>query len=307
MRTLAEFIMSSRMRAVMGISALGLLSLLMPPLALLSSAAVALVVQRKGIRAGGEALLLSAMAAGALGFLALGNGFAVSGYLLLQWLPMVALAAWLRFSRSLAQTLTVALIASSLLILLPLLVPGGTDWDGILKPLDQAFAEAELLDAAAREQVMAVLADWMVAILAVGFFLQSAFSLILARWWQAMLYNPGGFRAEFHELRLPRALSAVTMAIAVLASFNGEQAGTLDFLALLLLAGYFFQGLALVHGAVAIRKLSTGWLVGMYILVIIAMIQTATILAAAGLADAWLDFRRRLAARDAVDETPPND
>ncbi|NNC54346.1 MAG: hypothetical protein HKO07_01350, partial [Pseudomonadales bacterium] len=31
-----------------------------------------------------------------------------------------------------------------------------------------------------------------------------AFSLLVARWWQAMLYNPGGFREEFHALRLQR-------------------------------------------------------------------------------------------------------
>lgn len=299
--------MGNRSRAVMGISGLGLLSLLMPPLALLSSAAVALIVLRKGFRAGADALLLAALAAGALGFLAVGNGFAVSGYLLLQWLPMVALAAWLRFSRSLSQTLMLALVVGALLILLPLLIPGGADWRGTLAPLEKAFAEANLLDPAGRERVMAVLAEWMTAILAVGFFLQSAIALLLARWWQAMLYNPGGFRSEFHGLRLPRTLAAATLAALALASLDGEGAGSADFLALLLLAGCFFQGLALAHGAVGIRKLNTGWLVTMYLLLFIAMLQTATLLAAAGLADAWLDFRSRLAARKAADETPPND
>ena len=31
--------------------------------------------------------------------------------------------------------------------------------------------------------------------------------LVLARWWQSQLYNPGGLRAEFHQLRLPPTFS----------------------------------------------------------------------------------------------------
>ena len=40
--------------------------------------------------------------------------------------------------------------------------------------------------------------------------------LMVARSWQARLYNPGGFREEFHAIRLPAGIAFGLMAIALL-------------------------------------------------------------------------------------------
>jgi len=59
---------------------------------------------------------------------------------------------------------------------------------------------------------------------------------------------------------------------------------------------YTFQGIAMVHGLVAARAASAGWLVTMY-LVLILLPPTAVIaLSAAGFSDTWVDYRRRWGA-----------
>ena len=62
MRLLASFVMRGMSQAVMAIGALALLSLLFPPLSVLSSAAVALVTLRRGLRDGLIVLLLGTTA-----------------------------------------------------------------------------------------------------------------------------------------------------------------------------------------------------------------------------------------------------
>jgi len=305
MRLFAEFLMSSRTRAVMGVSGFGVLSLAFPPVALLASAGLALVTLRKGLRAGFDVLLYAALACGLLGFLVVSNGFAVSGYLLLQWIPVLLVAFWLRTSGSLARSLLLAMGFGVAVILFHLVwfSEPTAQWREVLQPVEEQILQAQLLDAEGTEQLMNVMAQWMTGGLAAGYFLQTLFALLLGRWWQAMLYNPGGFRQEFHQLRLPKRAAAVGMAVIIATLLMpGDSVGALDYLALLVLFGGFIQGLALVHGAAGIRALHSGWLVSMYLLMVIAPAQIITLLAAAGLADVWLDFRGRLAA-----VTPPSD
>lgn len=310
MRMLAEFIMGSRMRAVMAISGLGMLGMLLPPFSLLSSAGIALIVLRKGFKDGLEVLLFAVPATAALGFITLGIGFSVAGYMLIQWLPVFVLASWLGYSRSLASTLVVAMIPSGIIIAIHAIwfANPAEQWMAVLAPLEQAFAEIQLFDDQSRENLMKLLAQWMTGILAAGYFLQNIFALLLARWWQSVLYNPGSFQTEFHQLRL-HAYAGLAGLIAIVAStlLSKNTADALDFLTLLLMSAGFINGLALVHGATAIRKTSVSWLIAMYILMFIALAQTVTILAIAGLADAWFDFRSRLVGKQKTNKSDSDD
>jgi hypothetical protein len=116
---------------------------------------------------------------------------------------------------------------------------------------------------------------------------------MMARWWQALLYNPGGFRQEFHGLRLPPRLAMALAALFLAASFGVP---VLAGWVLYFVMPLFFAGLALVHGLVGLKKLSGLWLGAFYMLLLSPVV--AQLLTVAALFDSWYDFRSRVEATD---------
>ena len=118
---------------------------------------------------------------------------------------------------------------------------------------------------------------------------------LLARWWQAALYNPGGFGAEFRTLALPRWAWGATAAAGVLLIFDGGRtpgfalAGD-AFVILVVLFAY--QGLAVIHYRAHAVQLGRGWIIGLYVMLAVAPPIVGPILAMTGLADGLANFRR---------------
>jgi len=118
--------------------------------------------------------------------------------------------------------------------------------------------------------------------------------MLLARSWQSALYNPGGFRQEFFRLRLPRWLGVVTLVVTALALVKtGLDQGMFRDLVVVLVFLYLFQGVACAHRWIADRGMSSGWLVGMYVLLLI-MPQLVLFMACVGMADSWLGGQKLL-------------
>jgi hypothetical protein len=114
---------------------------------------------------------------------------------------------------------------------------------------------------------------------------------LLARGWQAALYNPGGLRTEFHGLRLSPIFAvvfAVTMVVGPVLGLNtvllAWAAGTPLFLA----------GLALIHGVVARKKLNRQWLVMFYIALVLLGPSLMILLVVLAFVDSWLNIRGRI-------------
>lgn len=116
---------------------------------------------------------------------------------------------------------------------------------------------------------------------------------MLARWWQGLLYNPGGFQQEFHGLRLPPRMSMALAGLFLAASFGVP---VLAGWVLYFVMPLFFAGLALVHGLVGLKKLSGLWLGAFYLLLLSPVV--AQLLTVAALFDSWYDFRQRVEATD---------
>jgi len=300
MQALASFVMRGMPQAVMLTLLLAALSLLIPPTSILSSAVVALVTLRRGATPGGLVVGLALVASAVLALLALGGIQLAVGFLLLMWLPAWLLALLLRSSRSLSVTVIGALVLSGVMLAGQFLQSADpvAEWEAVLGPFVQSLADAQLVDQGQQERLVSLMAGWMPGIVAAGFLLQLLVALFLARWWQASLYNPGGFRSEFHQLRLPRLL-AVAMLLLLLFMLvqSGGGVPVLEYLLVLLLCTWFIHGLALVHGVVGKLGSSSGWLVALYLLLLFAMPHTVIVLATAGMADAWIDIRARLRPR----------
>ncbi len=130
----------------------------------------------------------------------------------------------------------------------------------------------------------------LVASTAVTVQLFSVLALVLARYWQAALYNPGGFGREFRALKLPKQTMAVLVAVMVVAPFIGPQFIILASASSLVLV---LAGIALMHGLVAQGRLAGFWLVGMYVTLPLIMQLIYPLLVVLAIVDSLIDFRGR--------------
>lgn len=150
-----------------------------------------------------------------------------------------------------------------------------------------AEQQGQAIDLVPTDLFLTGLIAWAVALTAMA-------SLFLARWWQATLYNPGGFRKEFHSLRLTRVLGILLMVgIAVCYGLSKDYFAWGNLLGLPLL----ISGIAMVHHTVAFAGLGHQWLVFFYGALILLAGPVSTVLVGLGFIDSMLDLRARLANR----------
>lgn len=284
MKSLAEFVMRDRFRALLVVIA-GAGSML---LCWLSASVVALVTLRKGAMAGAWLMLWGLLPAGAL-VLLVGD----TGPLSLM-LGTLVLALILRGSVSLSLTLLasvgVALVTGAGLMLFStgLLEELVGAFDRVLAALEQRVAVPEGAEAV---QLLRPTLVQVAGMMGTGTAFCAVLCLLLARYWQAQLYNPGGFGSEFRALSLPPAV-ATGLALGAAAVFA---AGTgLRSWGMALLLPLTFCGLALVHARIHTRSQGGAWLAGFYVAwLVFDLVKLAVVLAA--LADSYLDFRGRWA------------
>ncbi len=298
MQWLASFVMRGRSQAVMATSVLAMLSMVMPPLSLLSSASVALITLREGRNTGLQVIGLSLLACVVLSTIVLGSPAPAIGLALLLWFPMWVLGQVLREMRSLGFAIQSALLFGLMTIGYFYLQSGDpiADWQEIFASLANSFTEAGLYKAVESQQLVDELARWMTGFFAASYVLQLVASLLLARWWQSLLYNPGGFQQEFHQLRLSKSLAYVGAVLAVVSLLDAS-GDLLRYLMVVLMAAYLVQGLAVAHGTVKLLGLNRAWLIGVYIMLVITGPQMMVLLSMLGLADIWMNFRAKAASK----------
>ena len=56
---------------------------------------------------------------------------------------------------------------------------------------------------------------------------------------------------------------------------------------------FMVQGVAVAHGVVAIRSAHVGWLVAMYLMLLVLMPMSLYAIALTGFFDHWMDYRKR--------------
>jgi hypothetical protein len=136
-----------------------------------------------------------------------------------------------------------------------------------------------------------IIRDTMNASMAGTYFATAVGMTMLARAWQAGLYNPGGFRKEFHGLRLSPAIAVVCAVTMVVGPILGLNAMLLAWAAgtPLLVAG-----LGLVHGVFARKRWSGHWLATFYVALVLLGPNLLTLVMVLAFVDSWLDIRGRM-------------
>ena len=291
MRALAGFILRGRWQAVMLLA----LTALLPVLNLGGAAALALVTLRKGPQEGLLTLLISTCLLLILAMGLFDSTLPVLGLMATFWLPLWVLAGVLRYTISLTVTLQSALALALLVVLGGAIALGDvTGWgrellDRLVDPLLQQMQ----LTGRQRSDIEATLATLLLGLCVGNALLSTLLSLLLGRWWQSLLFHSGGFGAEFCALRLGQL--PAWLALLLFAGVLLWQWPLLANLMPPLLVLYVFQGIAVVHGVVNRARLAQGWLVGLYV-VLLLLPQTLLLLCLLGVVDAWVDVRARIPA-----------
>jgi len=297
---MAAFIMSGPMQALGFVLMFAVLSLYLPYFgilgSLLSSSAIGLVTLRLGWPQG---LKLTAMAGLALGAFTLLTQGSLLGLLAasLQWLPIVALASLLATTASWSYVLQ-ALFGLAMLGVV-LFHVGVADpyvfWENLINkmmasyPMQAPLAEMDI------EEVLQTVAPYLVTFLAIAQGISMMIVLVLSRLWQAQLYNPGGFQEEWRQLRLHTAVGIAFSGLIALTVLYSTP--LLISLIIVGLTMFLFQGLALVHGCIALLNVSAKWLLALYLPLLLMPIPMGLLLAVFGMVDTMADFRSYLTQR----------
>ncbi|MDF3918369.1 hypothetical protein R5R73_15635 [Salinicola sp. LHM] len=283
MLVLARWIMRGTPQAV----AAAALTALVPWLFWFSAAVAGLVTLRRGMTTAAPVLIAAALPAG--WWWVQGDAVPLASILLVTLMATV-LRSRMRWAEALIVGSVVCMVMVQLGIFLP---AGGTG--SLLTELRQSSSEvARMLDQLSAQGVDTEMMAALVIGGATGLvvLLAGIACLALARSWQAGLYNPGGFREEFHALRLSRKQLLLLIALMVLGVVLAVPAASLLAWVPLLVAG-----VALVHGFIGLKGMSGFWLVGFYALLLTTW-PTILIVLLLALVDTFADFRGRLTRSD---------
>jgi hypothetical protein len=268
MRAFGNYILSGRVQAIGAISFLTMFSLFIPPAAfLVSGVPVALVTLRKGGSLASQVVIGSLVLTQILSLLLQIQVLFPLVILVTIWLPVMISAVVLRHSQSQElMTLTAAGFAAIFVVLMYAINGDVEAWWRILltEMLEQGFPAAS---SEQFKQVIEIAPPLMNAVVASSIVLSLIVTLLTARWWQSVLFNPSGFAKEFQAFSLPRQLALPSIIAMGLIFFENQVFSNImrDLLVIILIL-YLFQGIAAVHRIVNSRTLSRNWLIGMYCL-----------------------------------------
>ena len=292
MLVIANYAMKGPLQATIAAVLFSALSVLLAPFGILTGAIIALVTLRISVTEGFKTLVWSVVAHTALTLIMTGSYFPAIISVIEFILPVWLMAVVLRQTNSLALALQFAMILVGLgVVLFYLAVPNPAEW--WLALFNQYIAPVlEASKISFDKDLIPSLVEMMTMLLAVLMIILWFSILVVARWWQSELYNPGQFKTDFYQLTLPKATAYTAIVLAVIGLVSGAKPGLAYDLSGVIIAGLMFQGIAIAHQTVAIKKLSSGWLVGLYILLFLFP-QAMLILATIGLVDTWVNFRSR--------------
>lgn len=287
MNLLAKWVMGGPLQAL---AAAALLAM-MPGLGWASAAIVALVALRKNVSEAAipfvGALLVAVLVHWAAGDITQA-GTVIAALLASLVLANTRSLAWALLTVGLCSALYMALVLNlapdKIASLVDLFQP---TFDDFMVELKNTNPEAETMFE--QLDVRHVVLEGMVWVTTMG----AAAALLLARWLQARLYNPGGFRREFHSLRL-MPVAAAGLAVVLWLSQNYPPVRlVLPCVAVPLL----MSGLALVHGLLGAKPNNGPLLTFFYMGLVLSSWFGMMLLISAAVIDSFVDFRNRIQKR----------
>lgn len=281
MKALAEFILRGRLQALI----VALIGSFFP---LISSAAIALVSICKGAKEGTLLFLWVSLAlvliqqAGSENPLLTAVSIASLGIMVIAATVHKVLASW--------QWTLLAIVAVAVAISQALGIFMESSVTNLVATAQEMLSNVKSQEQDAQMSIGltdSMLLGLVATILAVG----SMMSLMLARWWQAGIYNPGGFQKEFHSYTIDAKIAVLLVVILIVGQFLPQSSKLWAELAVLPL---LVAGIALVHFIVKLFGQGKQWLAFVYVGMIMVGKPVTLILVLLGLTDSLIDLRSRL-------------
>ena len=294
---LARFALKGVSQAALVAAALAMFGLIFPPAAWVSSAAIALVTLVHGYRQGMLVMAIAIIGSAVFASLIFGVPHVAIVFALLAWLPVWIAATTLKQTVSMAASLQL-ITAMSLfgVVVIHVIFPDFSEiwreqFDFIVAQIASQSDEMQLIELQQiEERVLALLPG----LFASSILFTTMLSLFLARWWQAVFYNPGGFSKEYQSVNLGNKMGLFTVGLSIAAVLM--QTDVTYSLLFVISSLYLVQGSAIMHAVFASKQLNAVWLYLVYILMLFVP-HIVVLLAFIGLVDTWIDIRRRFVAK----------
>lgn len=294
--------MQRRLNAILVTTVMSVIWVIFWPLMHLGAATVGLVSLRLGLQQALTVLAGTSIVIVLLGMLA-GQGYAALAFLLVVggvlWLPELFFTQILRKTASMSMTLQTMAFAVAALVLIFHGMVGSPEvwWQAVLQPMSGQFEQQLAISGIDIDMPTLIerMSHVMTGVFAASLVLTSSVNVILARWWQALLYHPGGFAREFQALRLGKVLSGLT-ALLILVGIGLHNTLCMDILFVLGMC-FFLQGMAVIHAVIAGLDPAKRWLIIVTYVLLALLPQVILIIATLGWLDNWLDIRRRCPSR----------
>ncbi len=283
--------MRGRMQAMIVAATLALVSLIMPPVSIVSSASVALVTLRRGAMEGLIVLACSTAVAAVMGFFLLGNYQIVLLYGMVLWVPVWLISIILREGRYLSLAVEIAVLMGVMGVVGFYLynTESAVMWKAILSQMVPPNAPVEDI-----QHTLDMLSHYMTGIVAAAAVFGLLFGLFLGRWWQALLYNPGGFRQEFLSLKTHPRLAIGSIVVVVIASLSSGVISEVAWnITILLFVLYTYTGTAVLHALFASKKMGR-FIVPMFYVTLFLIPHAMLPVALVGLSDTWMNLRNKI-------------
>lgn len=303
LRRFTDFVLQSRVQAM----AVAFLTAFIPVIGSISALIATLVTLRKGAVEGALVFIAATLpyiltyfassnpsellAFGMLGMMIAGN--------VVTWFFAVLLRQYSNWNITLEIAALVGLIS---IALLHLIYPNIQSWWAaqlgayFTKTAETLAAmgptgESHMLPKDAQLQIIATAKRYATGFVVASVLFNALLQLAMGRWWQAVMFNPGGLRVELHQIRLSH-LSGIIFLIGMMLAYWGNEIA-LDVMPILY-GVFFIAGLSLLHYLIgAIRKNNWLWLIAAYAGIIWLFPLSFILISIIALLDTWADFRKR--------------
>jgi hypothetical protein len=134
--------------------------------------------------------------------------------------------------------------------------------------------------------------QYATGLMVAGVLINALLQLLVARWWQSLVFHPGKLRKELHHIRLTQ-LAGILFAASLVLCYLGNLV-VLDIMPVLYLL-FAAAGLSLIHYLFALMHSQTTWfwIAILYITLIFSLPISMIAVSILALFDVWLDLRKR--------------